>query len=81
MLTLEELDQLGTLDSMPQYPLDSTWYVDKVCGPWSVDSMDAFGTLDSLNLAMDSAAWGTASIYFDAPANITSAATNGSHTL
>jgi len=53
-LTLEELDQLGTLDSMPQYPLDSTWYVDKVCGPWTLDAMDAFGTLDSLNLAMDS---------------------------
>ena len=57
-LTLEELDQLGTLESMPQYPLDATWYVDKVCGPWSLDAMDAFGTLDTINLQMDSDAWG-----------------------
>jgi hypothetical protein len=32
-LTLEQLDQFGTLEQVP-YSFDHTWEVDEVCGNW-----------------------------------------------
>ena len=73
-LTLEQLDQFGTLESMPQYSLDHDWYADKVCGNWTLDELNNFGNLDTIQISLDSAVWGTACIYLDAPAAVTASA-------
>jgi len=43
-LTLEQLDVYGSLESVP-YSLDHNFYTGKVCGPWTLDELDAFGLI------------------------------------
>jgi len=42
-LTLEQLDQFGTLEQVP-YSFDHTWQTDEVCGDWRLEDIDSFGT-------------------------------------
>jgi hypothetical protein len=40
-LTLEQLDQFGSLDSLP-FTLDNNWTDEGVCGPFTLEGLDAF---------------------------------------
>jgi hypothetical protein len=40
-LTLEQLDQFGSLDSLP-FSLDNNWTDEGVCGPFTLEGLDAF---------------------------------------
>jgi hypothetical protein len=55
-LTLEQLDQFGSLDTLP-YSLDNNWTDEGVCGPFTLEGLDAFGSIDSLGFSLDNAIW------------------------
>ena len=55
-LTLEQLDQFGTLDSLP-FSLDNNWTDEGVCGPFTLEGLDAFGSIDSLGFSLDDNIW------------------------
>jgi len=61
-LTLDQLDQYGTLDSLP-FSLDNNWTDEGVCGPFTLEGLDQFNTnLDELQFSLDSEVWNTACI-------------------
>ena len=42
------------------------------CGPWTIDTIDGFGSLDSLTLSLDNAVWTAAdTCIFSADSSIT----------
>ena len=65
-LTLEQLDQFGSLDALaysPDSPLWNSTDQKDVTGPWSIDGIDAFNTnLDALAFSLDSPVWNTATL-------------------
>lgn len=61
-ISLEGLDQFGTLDSLP-FSLDNNWTDEGICGPWTLEQIDQFsGNIDAIELSFDSVAWDTACI-------------------
>lgn len=61
-LTLDQLDQYGTLDSLP-FSLDNNWTDEGICGPFTLEGLDQFSTnLDELQFSLDSEVWNTACI-------------------
>jgi hypothetical protein len=55
-LTLEQLDQFGSLDSLP-FSLDNNWTDEGVCGPFTLEGLDPFGSIDSLGYSLDDNIW------------------------
>jgi len=55
-LTLEQLDQFGSLDTLP-FSLDNNWTDEGVCGPFTLEGLDAFGSIDSLGFSLDDNIW------------------------
>jgi hypothetical protein len=55
-LTLEQLDQFGSLDSLP-FSLDNNWTDEGVCGPFTLEGLDPFGSIDSLGYSLDDGIW------------------------
>jgi hypothetical protein len=55
-LTLEQLDQFGSLDSLP-FSLDNNWTDEGVCGPFTLEGLDPFGSIDSLGFSLDDNIW------------------------
>ena len=78
LLTLEELDRFGSLDSLP-FSLDSNWMDCGIQGPFTLEELDYFSTsIDALAFSLDSPVWASADteiclIY--APQNITGVGT------
>ena len=62
-LTLEQLDQFGTLEQVP-YSFDHNWEVDEVCGDWRLEDMDSLGNLDTLTVSFDDPVWLTLCVKF-----------------
>ena len=62
-LTLEQLDQFGTLEQVP-YSFDHTWETDEVCGNWRLEDMDSLGNLDQLKISFDDPVWTTLCVKF-----------------
>lgn len=61
-ITLEQLDQFGTLDSLP-FSLDNNWTDEGICGPFNLEQLDQFNTnLDAIQISLDSIIWDTACI-------------------
>jgi hypothetical protein len=56
LLTLEQLDQFGSLDDLP-FSLDANWVEDGICGPYSIELLDYFGTIDSIEFSLDDEIW------------------------
>jgi len=77
-LTLEQLDQFGSLDSLTLSLDSSDWNSTtqkNVTGPWVLEGLDAFSSsIDSLAISLDSELWATAYLW-DGVADITANAT------
>ena len=78
LLTLEELDRFGSLDSLP-FSLDANWMECGIQGPFTLEFLDYFSTsIDSLSFSLDDPIWESADteiclVY--APENITGTGT------